>query len=331
MEPLALTLLGGLAFALVHSQTVDSHRSVAITFDDLPDGTARDVPTIKRNTMKLLRVLNHHRAPAIGFVNEINVCVPGETDARVGLLRQWLDSGMTLGNHGFSHLRFFDTPLAKYQDDVIKGEVITRPLMSERGSHHLYFRHPYTSTGATREVKAAFEKFLAGRGYKIAPFTIGNSDFIFNDLYVDARGNKDAEMMRRVREGYLQYTDSQFEFFERRSAEMFGRQISQTFLIHANDINADCLDEMLSRLAVRGYRFVTLDGALEDEAYRTRDDYVGPAGPSWLHRWTLSLGMTWERDQEPGLPEWVVKAFKSLQSRTNAAWPGEPRPVSQAS
>lgn len=316
MDPLSLTLLSGLAFAFVQAWTVDSHRSVAITFDDLPDGTARDIHAIRRNTTELLRVLRRHGAPAIGFVNEINVRVPGETDARVGLLRQWLGSGMMLGNHGFSHLRFFDTPLAKYQDDVIKGELITRALMRERGSHHLYFRHPYTSTGANKEAKAAFEKFLGDRGYKIAPFTVGNSDFIFNDIYVEARRNKDAAMMRRIREAYLQNTDSQFRFFERRSAEMFGRQISQTLLIHANDINADCLDEMLNRLTARGYRFVTLDGALEDEAYQTRDDYIGPAGPSWLHRWTLSMGMKWERDREPGLEDWVLEAFKKLQART---------------
>ena len=316
MDPLTLILLSGLAFAFVQARTVDSHRCVAITFDDLPDGTARDINSIRRNTAEILRALRRHRAPAIGFVNEINVRVPGETDERVGLLRQWLGSGMTLGNHGFSHLRFFDTPLAKYQQDVIKGELITRALMKERGSDRLYFRHPYTSTGPTREAKAAFEKFLGERGYRIAPFTIGNSDFIFNDLYLEARRNKDAVMMRRLRECYLQNTDRQFEFFERRAAEMFGRQISQTLLIHANDINADCLDEMLNRLVARGYRFVTLDGALDDEAYRTRDDYVGPAGPSWLHRWTLSLGMKWERDREPGLPDWVWEAFKNLKART---------------
>src|SRR5260370_22195595 len=33
-------------------------------------------------------------------------------------------------------------------------------------------------------------------------------------------------------------------------------------LIHANDINADCLDELLKRLESRGYRFITLDQML---------------------------------------------------------------------
>jgi hypothetical protein len=39
--------------------------------------------------------------------------------------------------------------------------------------------------------------------------------------------------------------------------------------VHANDINADCLDEMLKRFAARGYHFVTLDEAMRDPAYQT--------------------------------------------------------------
>ena len=292
------------------------HRAVALTFDDLPDGIAHDVATMKRNTTQLLRVLKLHRAPAIGFVNEINLHVRGESVARIQLLKQWVDSGMALGNHTFSHPRLFDTPLAKYKDDVIKGELITRRLMSERGPYQLFFRHPYTSTGSSRQVKAAFEKFLGERGYKIAPFTIGNADFIFNNLYVVARRNRDAAMMDRLREAYLEYTDSEFEFFERLSREMFGREISQVLLIHANEINADCLDEMLNRLAGRGYRFVTLDRALEDKAYQTKDDYVGPALGSWLHRWTVSLGMKVKLDEEPSPPEWVLDTFNRLQAQT---------------
>jgi peptidoglycan/xylan/chitin deacetylase (PgdA/CDA1 family) len=171
--------------------------------------------------------------------------VAGEFEARTEVLKQWVDAGMTLGNHTFSHLRLLTTPLPKYQEDVIQGEIVSRRLMSGRQPYQLYFRHPYTSTGPTKEVKAAFESFLRERGYKVAPFTIENSDYIFNQIYSDARRNQDTALMERLRKSYLDYNDGQFEFMERLSAEMFGREISQILLIHANDINADCLDEML--------------------------------------------------------------------------------------
>lgn len=310
MRYLSLMLLALLFVPCSNAQNIEGRRTVALTFDDLPEVFSRDVATMRRNTTELLRTLKVHRAQAIGFVNESKLHTPGELDSRTEVLKQWVDAGMILGNHGFSHLRLLTTPLLKYEEDVIKGEVITRRLMSARQPYQLYFRHPYTSTGPTKEVKAAFENFLRERGYKVAPFTIENSDYIFNQMYSDARRNMDTALMDRLRKTYLEYNDGQFEFIERLSSEMFGREISQILLIHANDINADCLDEMLKRLEARGYRFVTLDQALDDKAYQTRDDYVGLHGPSWLHRWTVSLGLKMKLDQEPDPPKWVLDMFK---------------------
>lgn len=310
MKHFLLMLLALLFVPSSNAQNIEARRTVALTFDDLPDPFSRDVATMRRNTTELLRVLKLHRAPAIGFVNEGKLHTPREIDDRIELLKQWVDGGMMLGNHTFSHLRLFNTPLLQYEDDVIKGEVITRRLMNERQPYQLYFRHPYTNTGPNKEVKAAFESFLRERGYKVAPFTIENSDYIFNQIYFNARGSRDTALMERLRKTYLDYNDAQFEFFERLSSEMFGREVSQILLIHANDINADCLDELLKRLEGRGYRFVTLDQAMEDKAYQTRDDYIGLNGPSWVHRWTVSLGLKMKLDQEPDPPKWVLDMFK---------------------
>ena len=73
---------------------------------------------------------------------------------------------------------------------------------------------------------------------------------------------------------------------------------------------------MLRRFSARGYRFVTLDEALEDEALRTRDDYVGRSGISWIHRWRRTLGLEDRLREEPDPPEWVLQAFRELLSRS---------------
>lgn len=310
MKLLLLISLAILCCTYSGAQTAQKHRTVALTFDDLPEALDGDLARVKRNTPELLRTLKLHHAPAIGFVNEAKLHTPGETDERVAILKQWVDAGMVLGNHTYSHARLLTTPLAKYEEEVINGEVITRRLMSGHKPYQLYFRHPYTSTGPNKEVKEAFEKFLSERGYKVAPFTIENSDYIFNRLYVDAKRDKDTALMERLCKAYLELNDQQFEFFERLSGEMFGREISQILLIHANDINADCLDQMLKRLESRGYRFVTLDQALEDKAYQTKDDYIGMHGPSWLHRWTVSMGLKMKLNEEPDPPKWVLDMFK---------------------
>ena len=101
-------------------------RRVAITFDDLPIAAEQlngswDLDGAKRVTQRLLETLKARRVPAIGFVNESKLHVPNQMDARIALLDQWLDAGMELGNHTFSHPILHRTPLAEYQEDVIRA------------------------------------------------------------------------------------------------------------------------------------------------------------------------------------------------------------------
>ena len=83
-------------------------RAVALTFDDLPyaNPVGDYLPNARRATSELMRVLKAHDAPAIGFVNEVSLHNANELEARTELLRQWVDAGMMLGNHTFSHADF---------------------------------------------------------------------------------------------------------------------------------------------------------------------------------------------------------------------------------
>ena len=78
-------------------------------------------------------------------------------------------------------------------------------------------------------------------------------------------------------------------------------------MVHANDITADCLGEMLSRFAARGYRFVTLDEAMGDPAYQTKDMYVGKYGPTWIWRWLEIKDVKINGRDDPEPPEWVME------------------------
>lgn len=252
-------------------------------------------------------------------MNEDKLLVAGEIDARTALLAAWLDAGMDLGNHGYGHLRFADSSLEEYEAAVLKGEVVTRWLLSRRGRAPRYYRHPYTQTGPSREAKQAFETFLAEHGYAVAPFTVENSDYIFDWLYAAARARGDDEQSGRLLRAYLDYNDTMMTFFEAEAQDFFGRPVAQVLLLHANALNADALPELLERLARRGYRFVPLDAALADPAYATRDGYIGPAGPSWLHRWRAGTGGDAGKalQREPDPPAWVLEAFRNRDRASN--------------
>lgn len=312
---LLLTVVLAASFAGVTPalSSPDEPREVAVTFDDLPmSGTAVPLVRMQAMTARLTAAIAAHGLPVVGFVNESKLRVEGESQQRAALLEQWLDAGAELGNHTDSHPSLHTTPLEEYQRDVIRGETVTRGLLEARGGKLRWFRHPFLRTGPTRAVRDEFERFLAGRGYRVAPVTLDNSDWIFAAVYADAKGRDDRETMQRVARDYAPYMGAMLDYYENLAQRLLGRPIRHVLLLHANELNADHLEALVAMFRRRGYRFVTLEAALEDSAYRLPDDYAGPAGVSWLHRWafTRGLGQTWREEPEP--PAGVMELYRSL-------------------
>jgi len=290
-------------------------RTVAITFDDLPTAGVlpRDIASSGELTRKLLAGIAAHHVTTIGFVNEDKLnAADGTVDPeRVELLRRWLDAGLELGNHSYSHADLHTTPLDVFEADVLKGERVTRPLMEKRGLTLRFFRHPFLHTGRDLEKRAQFESFLAAHGYRVAPVTIDNDEYIFAGSYDRSLAHGDAAAAREIADAYVPYMKRKVEFFERNSQELFGRHIAQVLLVHANMLNADRFGELAAMFEHSGYRFITLERALEDEAYRSPDTFVGTGGITWIHRWALTKGMPRTfYAEEPEVPPFVAARAK---------------------
>ena len=289
------------------STSTTAIREVAVTFDDLPSPYG-DLEDLRRITAKLLESVKRNKVPTIGFVNEDKLYRRGEVDARTELLRAWLDAGFELGNHTFSHINLQKASLAEYEEDVVRGETVTRMLLAERGMKLRYFRHPYLFTGTSLEYKKGLADFLAARGYTVAPVTIDDDDYVFAKVYFDAKKRGDAATAKRVADVYVPYMDTVFAHFEQLSAETFGREIKQVLLIHANELNADRFDELAAMIRRRGYKFVTLEEALKDPAY-SEPDALSKNGISWIHRWRDAKGLP--RKWEPDAPKFVYDLYKA--------------------
>ncbi|HEX8922742.1 MAG TPA: polysaccharide deacetylase family protein [Pyrinomonadaceae bacterium] len=288
-------------------------RAVAVTFDDLPGVAMQpsqrcDLKAFAEMNRKLLRSVKAHGVPALGLVVEGKLC-ERQRDALPDLLNLWLDAGLELGNHSFSHFDLNNTPLALYQADVVRGETVTSRLLRQRGKRLKYFRHPFLHAGKELATKRAFEQFLAGRGYSVAPVTIDNQEWVFAEVYAKAKERGDEALARRIAAMYLTYMEEIFDFFEKLSMEVVGREIKQVLLLHANPLNADYFEELARMMKRRGYAFITLEEALADPAYRLPDTYAGPRGLSWLHRWALTKGM--KMREEPREPDFIANLYRN--------------------
>jgi peptidoglycan/xylan/chitin deacetylase (PgdA/CDA1 family) len=222
----------------------------------------------------------------------------------------WLDAGLELGNHTYSHRSLNRTPLEEFEADVVKGEAVTSRLLAARQRKLRYFRHPFLQVGLDLEKRRAFEAFLAARGYTIAPVTIDDDDYVLAAVYADALRRGDRETADRVASAYVPYMEEVLDFVEDVTTRLLGRPIPHVLLLHANALNADRFGALARALRKRGYRFVTLEEALRDGAYGRRDTYVGDWGISWLHHWEQTEGRP--RSPSPDPPEWIQKAYGAL-------------------
>ncbi|MEZ5425826.1 MAG: polysaccharide deacetylase family protein [Pyrinomonadaceae bacterium] len=302
-------LLALIIFALQNADA-QTGRQMAVTIDDLPVVVKNSRLELRqRITKKLLKHIKGAKIPAIGFVNENKLYVDGKrSKPEVDLLRQWLDAGFELGNHTYSHLSLNRNPLEKYEEEILRGETITKELLGAKNKPIRYFRHPFLQTGLDLKTKEGLAEFLSQHKYTVAPVSIDNADWIFARAFDNAIEKKDEKLKKRIAAAYVPYLEAKTDYWERQSVKLFGREIRQILLLHANSINSEHFDDVARMFKKRGYKFITLEEALKDEAYGLPDNFTRNAGISWLHRWALDRGREFVLGEEPAVPDFVMKA-----------------------
>jgi peptidoglycan/xylan/chitin deacetylase (PgdA/CDA1 family) len=287
--------------AAAHAQ----NRSVAITIDDGPAvNELTDLDRFQRIARGLRSALEAEKVPATIFINERQLNVQGQRDGRAAILEEWLDAGFDLGNHTYSHPSANKVPLWQFEDDLVRGDVIMRPLLEARGRKMVWYRHPFLDSGATPEAHQALLDFLEQRHYRVAHITVDYKDYSFAGVYTRLLKSGDTETAEKVKQAYLDQVDAGFEHAEKASQEVFGREIPQILLIHCNELNSVSLRDSIARIRNRGYRFTTLDEATKDEAYQRPDTFTGPGG-SWLQRSAKAMGKQIS-GSEPRMPQWIT-------------------------
>jgi peptidoglycan/xylan/chitin deacetylase (PgdA/CDA1 family) len=295
---LLIALCAGLSLAQSHS--------VALTFDDLPlagEGDGATAAEAARVNHAILAALARHHATATAFVNEKGIEKIGIAPGRA-ILREWLDQGHDLGNHTYSHPDLNAITLDQFRDEVVRGEASLTPLLAERGRRPRYLRFPFNHSGETKEKRDAVAAFLAGRGYTVATCTIDNMDWEFARAYYVALARADRDTAAKLEAAYLRYTADEIDYYSALHQRIFGHEIPHVMLQHANRLNAAVMDQVLDLFEKRGYRFVSLDAAQADAAYRT-PDAPSPFGPMWGYRLANTLGIKIDGRLEPAFPTWV--------------------------
>lgn len=304
----ALVLLSVVPVATAHAQETRA-RQVALTFDDLPmSGTRCDSAQVRYVTTRITEELRARALPSAGLVTPALACT---TPALLrSTLAQWQAAGATLGNHSATHPDYNTTPIGAYLANIDRAQALIDDAVP---TETRWFRAPQLHTGDSPEKKRALQEHLARGGYRVAPVTVDNQEWVYAGVYANARARGDSALARRVVDAYVAHLAEAMAYYERLSVAVFGREIPQVLLLHANLLNAEHLTPVVEMLEARGYAFVSMEDALRDPAYARADTYIGERGLSWLQRWARADGVT--VPPEPREAEWVAAAWAARAAR----------------
>lgn len=268
---------------LVGSCSLIAQNKVAITIDDVPNTLIFENDNYES---KLLQNLDSLQVPVAIFINEGLFFKTDPLAKNILLLDRWVKSDWTtLGNHTFGHSRYSTSGLEVYMTEIIKGEAITRELARKYNKELVHFRFPYNDLGKDSLQQAEIKAFLNQHDYRITPFTIESSDWMYNAVYEYYLNNDQYLKAQKIGNDYVDKTMEYFDFFENLSREKFDRNINQIYLCHDNALNRDYLPTLIKRLEARHYEFISLDEALKDEVYLLPNHYHKKWGFSWFYRW----------------------------------------------
>jgi len=248
----------------------------------------------------------HHLPPVTGFLN-------GNTIERHPVdepaVERWLAAGHRLGSHTYSHLDLARVDVAAYLADIERNESWLAKLAGAPvpGRDWRVFRYPFLQEGATQSAREAVRARLFARGYRIAEVTVDFEDWQWAPSYARCRGEGSEREVGALRRLYLAAARKELLAADALARQLFGRPIRQILLLHAGAFTAEMMDDLLREYDALGVRFVSLDDALEDPAYRVDPRVASSWGNSFLSQVELARGVA--RPAAPWPPHAEVAAL----------------------
>lgn len=248
---------------------LDPHPTVALTFDDLP--AAGTLPPGQNRTeiaTALAGALKaNHLEGTYGFVNAVKL--ENDPDAQHSL-RVWVDAGMNIGNHTWSHMSLTGHTAEVYEQEIALNEPALAQNAGKRDWH--WFRYPFLTEGETLEKRHAVRTYLREHGYRVAQVTLDFEDYAWNDAYARCSAKPDDVAIAWLRQSYL---ESAAEYIRQEREEeriVFGHEIPNVMLLHGTAFTTRMLPDLLDLLRNEGFRFAALAEVEQDPAYAQDPD-----------------------------------------------------------
>lgn len=248
---------------------LSAHPQIALTFDDLP--AAGSLPAGMTRTQIAEQITAELKAAqmqgAYGFVNGVKM--ENNPDARQAL-HVWLDAGMNIGSHTWSHPGLTKMTAEAYLADVAKNEAV----LTEYGQLRdwKWFRYPFLWEGDTLAKRRAVRQWLFSHGYRIAQVSLDFEDYAWNDAYSRCLAKNDAGAMEWLHDSYLANAAEYIQLGREEQIIAFGHEIPNVLLLHETAFTTHMLPELIELLKKQGFAFEPIAQVENDPVYAQDPD-----------------------------------------------------------
>lgn len=238
---------------------------IVVTLDDHPMPDSR-LFSVNERVERYCRALERHACQAAFF------CIGFECLKVLDLscLARLNHAGHYLANHSFKHKHLSSMSLDEFQEELKATEAVLHPFSQFRK----WFRFPYLDYGNRGHLGGSKEKFLAAcailekDGYREGFVTINTFDWHINyRLQEAARENKKVNYSK-LRMAYMYLLNEWCNHYIAHYKNLFDKDITHVLLLHANDLNALFLEDILEMINEKGWKVVSPEQAFTDPLWR---------------------------------------------------------------
>jgi peptidoglycan/xylan/chitin deacetylase (PgdA/CDA1 family) len=246
-----------------------AHPVVALTFDDLPAAGALppgdDRTRIASSLAAKLRA--SHLEGTYGFVNASKL--QNDPDAQLAL-HAWVDSGMNIGSHTWSHMSLSSNSAEAFEKDIAQNEETLAAYAGNRDWH--WFRYPFLWEGDTLDKRRAVRSYLREHGYRVAQVSLDFEDYAWNDAYARCSAKQDTTAIAWLKQSYLETAAEYIRLGREEQQIAFGHEIPNVMLLHATAFTTLMFPELVNMLRTQGFQFASLPDVEKDPAYALDPD-----------------------------------------------------------
>ena len=253
------------------------HPEVALTFDDMP--AAGGLPAGETRAAIATRLadelLANHIRGVYGFVNAVGL--DQDPDMQKAL-RIWVDKGMRIGNHTWSHPEYDADSAAAYEHEIALDQPDLRAFA--QGHDWRWFRFPYLEEGNTAAKWNDIHDWLREHHYRVAEVTLNFNDDDWSDPYNRCMVKHDTTAIAWLKQSYMQNAAEFLRVDREEQLTAFGHEIPNVLLLHETVFTTLMLPDLLKLLHQNGFRITTLPKVERNRAY-SMDPGIGlPGGGS---------------------------------------------------